>query len=288
MDISSIVLSKYIDGGSSTLCTLSLNNTSYSDPYIIRNITGLDVEEITPRLYATGNATGTKFFNMRQKPRNIAIRIILNPDFAALQTHATLRDNLYKAISSDRGGKINLSFRSYTNVKVATIEGFITKFESDVNTLTPEVQLTITCEYPYFRNPDRTSALTVGLSTTAPVVIDNSSTAPHGFRMLLAFNAPVFSASPSFKIQKPSDADWKFEILGWSFSNGDQLFFSSEEDNKYLYVVRNGHATPLMGYLTADSQWPIIFPGTNTFTIAGTNTLFTYNLLDHYETFWGL
>jgi hypothetical protein len=287
MDISSIVLSKYIDGGSANLCTLSLDNTSYSDPYIIRNITGLDVEEITPRLYATGNVTGSKFFNMRQKPRNIAIRIILNPDFAALQTHATLRDELYKAISSDRGGKINLSFMPTYGPEVATIEGFITKFESDVNTLTPEVQLTITCEYPYFRKRLRTSVL-AGLSTLAPVIIDNFSTAPHGFRMTLTFTSTVFGSPYSFKIQKPSNADWKFEILGWSFAAGDQLFFSSEEDNKYLYVVRGSTTTNLMGYLTANSQWPIIFPGTNTFTIAGTGSQFTYSLLDHYETFWGL
>jgi len=287
MDISSIVLSKDIAGGSATLCTLSLDNTSYSDPYIIRNITGLDIDEITPRLYGTGAVSGTKFFNMRQKPRSIAIRIILNPNFATLQTHAMLRDELYKAISSDRGSKINLSFMSKFGPELAMIEGFITKFESDVNTLTPEVQLTITCEYPYFRKRYRTSA-TTGLSTTAPVIIDNSSTAPHGFRMMLTFTSTVLSLTPSFKIQNSSNADWKFEILGFGFANADQLYFSSEDDNKYLYVMRSGVTTNLMGYLTANSQWPIIFPGTNAFSISGTGSLFTYSLLDYYETFWGL
>jgi hypothetical protein len=108
--------------------------------------------------------------------------------------------------------------------------------------------------------------------------------------MMLTFTSTGYGVS--FAIQKPSDADWKFEVLGWPFSLGDQLFFSSEENNKYIYVTRRGittaYTTNLMGYITANSQWPIIFPGTNTFNVFVSGAQFTYNFLDYYETFWGL
>jgi hypothetical protein len=267
-----------------TIASFNLSEPSYTDRYIIRNISGLDVDELIPRLYGSG-ASGSKFYSMRQPPREVAIRIILNPNYGGNETPEKLRQEFYKAISSYRTAEVQLDFMSNSFTTVGFLKGFITKIEAGLFNQVPEIQITIRCDYPFFRSTNRVSL--TGLNPSAPAIADYVSTAPHGFR----FTATFSSQQAYFQMSKPGDSDWKFRINRTFYLN-DVLYFSSEDDNKYLYVMTNGGvggtqtSLELASYIVAGSIWPIIFPGFNQFLVSPANLAF--NTCDHYETYWGV
>jgi hypothetical protein len=271
-------------GVTTNVAAFNLSQPSYQDRYIIRNISGLDATDLTPRLYGSG-ATGNNFYSMKQPPREVVLRIILNPQYGANETPESLRDGFYKAISAYRTSKVQLAFCENAVSTNAVLYGFITKLEAALFNQVPEVQLTIRCDYPLFRSPTRISV--TGLTPSAPRIIDSVSTAPHGFQFVASFT----QTQSYFQINKSVDLDWNFRISRL-FYIGDILYFSSEDDNKYLYVMSNGGTggarvrVELASYIRAQSVWPVIFPGVNDFQISPANI--TFNSLTHYETHWGV
>lgn len=271
-------------GVTTNVAAFNLSEPSYQDRYIIRNISGLDATDLTPRLYGSGE-TGNNFYSMKQPPREVVLRIILNPQYGANETPESLRDRFYKAISAYRTSKVQLAFSQNAYATNAVLYGFITKLEAGLFNQVPEVQLTIRCDYPLFRSPTRISV--TGLTPSAPRIIDGVSTAPHGFQFVASFT----QTQSYFQINKSVDLDWNFRISRL-FYIGDILYFSSEDDNKYLYVMSNGGTTgprvrvELASYIRARSVWPVIFPGVNDFQISPANI--TFNSFTHYETYWGV
>jgi hypothetical protein len=258
------------------IASFSLDLASHTDRYLIRNITGLDADEIVPKLYGSGQ-NGSKYYNMKPSPREIAMRIILNPQYSVNQTPENLRQELYKIISSYRTGQVELRFMNGTT-ELGTLKGLIIKFEAGLFNQVPEIQLTIRCDFPFFRQSTRT---TVANLTTASTIITSASTAPHGFRMQLTAS----SINTFFQISKPGDGDWRFRVAR-VFSAGDQIYLSSEEDNKYIYANVAGSIVQLASSISLGSFWPLLFPGFNQFQIGSGS--WTINSFDYYETHWGV
>lgn len=253
--------------------------------YIARAILGLDAEEIIPKFYGFGLASRARFYEYGLKPRDIVIRAALNPKFYTNETYSEIRDELYRAISTTRDGIVMVHFRSGA-ATIARIPGMITKFEVPYFSQTPEVQITITCNDPIFRGLNPVIYKPSEMSVTNPIIIpDSISTAPHGFCFEVKFKA----TSPSFTIQDaPSNPDWKFVVTpSGGFAVNDELYFSSEMSSKFLYMVRGSTTTHLIDKIQADSIWPVIFPGSNTFHFVD---IAKFDWEDvHYSTaFWGV
>jgi hypothetical protein len=259
--------------------------------FMIRDITGLDADEIIPMFYGFSLETEGKFYDFGMKPREIVMKIALNPRFNLGEDYADVRDELYKAISSSRLGLITIHFNAAgTNVGKATAQ--ITKFETVHFAQLPEVQITLRCDDPFFSsidpvkydlddlNPNSSGAL------INPIVIsDGLSTAPHGFWMEITFLA----ASPSFTIQDvPLGYEWKFAVFpAGGFTNGAKLYLSSDRRNKYLHMVQGSVVTYLMDRIDVSSIWPILFPGTNSFHIPEIDKL-RIDLVEFYASYWGV
>lgn len=249
------------------------------NPYTIKSITGLDAEEIVPQYYASGLVSGSKFNELALNPREIVVRIDLKPNYRANQHPADLRGKLLKAIASSRTGTVQMRFYDL-GVCWGAITGFITKFEAPTTTRDTEIQFTMRCDDPILRSLTVTSQIVSELDTDEPVLIDPISTSPHGFKFKLTFTGSV---NP-FAIEDP-DGEWKFQI-DYAFLSGDELYFSSEYGDKYLYRIRSAVTLNLMDKLDQDSIWPMIFPGENAFEILG-NT-FDWDEVYWYETHWGV
>jgi len=250
----------------------------FRNPYILKGITGLDAEEITPMFYGQGETSDIKFYDMVLQPREIVMRIALNPDYN-LGGPADLRGDLYKAVASSRSGLMQVRLKD-DEVPVGVINGFVTKFEGPVSTREPEVQITLRCNDPLFKALDITGYVVTDLDEAAPLIIDPVSTAPHGFKLKLTFTGSV---NP-FIIKDPDD-EWEFRI-DYPFISGDELYFSSVNGDKYIFRIRSGVTLHLMDVIQAGSVWPIIFPGENQFEITGTS--FTWNDLYWNDTHWGV
>ena len=270
---------------SSEPITFNVRDANADDRYSVRTILGLDADEIISKYYGTGLVSGKKMYDMRLKPREVVVRIVLNPDVRIGETVGTVRDNLYKAISARRSGNVTLQFKSGATV-IASLFGFITKFEVPYFTKLPEVQITVNCDDPTFRainpvvmEPEEMSAL------NPTFVPDSLSTAPHGF----TFQVTMTGTLASFTIQDvPTTPDWTWVVTpSGGFLSGDQLFFSSEFSNKYCYMIRGATTTHLMDKISLNSIWPTIFPGQNSFHFLN-RASFDWNDLRFLAAYWGV
>jgi hypothetical protein len=265
--------------------TFNLQDVATNDQYMIREILGLDTEDLIPRFYGFGLQTKPKFYDFVMKPRTIVMRIVLNPRFNMDESYSDVRDTLYKAISSVRTGQITLHFNS-GGTTVARIFGFIVKFEVNHFSPLPEVQLTIRCDDPMFRAINPVFYTPAELKTTNPIIIpDSLSTAPHGVQMQMTCKAAV----PSFTIQDEEiNPEWVFTIVPTGgFLVGDILNISSEAFSKQLYITRAGANIYLVDKLIPESIWPIIFPGATSFHFVNLAS-FDWNSLEYYAAYWGV
>lgn len=263
----------------------SLRDLDPLSRYQVRTIIGLDAEELVPKFYGRGYTYGEKFYDFGMKPRDIVARIVLNPDYRLNESPSDIRDDLYRAISADRSGRVVLHFKSGGTV-VSRIFGFITKFEVPYFTKLPEVQITIRCDDPLFRgiNPVVFEAADLPTDTTL-MIPDSLSTAPHGFTMHLTFTNPV----PSLTIRDtPADSEWQFKVTpSGGFLTGDILFFSSEFSNKFLYISRGATHIDLIDKIEPTSIWPLIFPGRNDFFFVEALS-FDWSSIEYYAAYWGV
>jgi hypothetical protein len=263
-------------------------STSASDPdaqYMVREMVGLDTEDLVPRFYGFGLQTKSKFYEFVMKPRLIVTRFVLNPRFKLGESYSDVRDQLYKLISTARNGIVTMHFEA-GGTTVSQIDGFITKFEVPYFTQLPEVQISIRCDDPVFRGINPVLYTPNELKTTNPIIIaDSLSTAPHGFEMHITFTV----ATPIFHIQDDqTNPDWVFQVTpNGGFLVGDVLNLSSEFSQKQLSLTRGGVETYLVDKLSPQSIWPMIFPGSNTFYFPEIAN-FTWNSIEYYPAYWGV
>jgi hypothetical protein len=267
------------------VATFALRMESSKSRYMVRQIVGMDAEEITPKFYGFGLVSNAKFYDFSMKPRTIVIRVILNPTFALNEEYADVRDELYKAISATRSGKVEIRFYS-SGADVASLNGFITKLEAGYFNKTPEAQLTIRCDDPVFRalNPVRLEP--AELPVTNPVrIADSQSTIPHGFAVQVKINSVI----PDFTIQdKVTNPDWKLKIIpSGGFLANDVLHISTDFNLKELYLTRASVRTYLIDRVEAGSIWPTLFPGVTEFYFVNINA-FTWQYLEFYSAYWGV
>jgi hypothetical protein len=263
----------------------SLQEVDPESKYMIRAMVGLDAEEIIPKFYSFSTNTKAKYYDFSMKPRDLVIRVVLNPNFANDEDYGDLRDELYRAISATRTGQVELHFHSGGTL-VSRLFGYIVKFEVPYFVKLPEVQITVRCNDPMFRAINPVILAPAVLGTTNPIKVpDSLSTAPHGFIMQVTFTA----TSPSFTIQDvPSSPEWKFTVTpSGGFLSGDVLYFSSEFSNKYLYLIRSGSTIQLADKVAPTSLWPVIFPGLNSFHFPDLAKI-SWNTLRFYAAYWGV
>lgn len=282
MRLSAISLSS--DGADDVL--FSLREIDGENRYIVRSIVGIDAEDITKRFYTSGLVSGKRFYEAVLKPREIVMRVALNPKFHINEAVEDIRDELYRIISANRSGDVRLTWFA-GGAAFCTIVGTITKFEVAYFSQMPELQITIYCPDPMFRSLNPIDWDIADLPSANPVELpDNASTAPHGFSFKVKFTA----TTASLTIQDaPSSPDWKFTVAPTGgFAANDELWFSSEFGSKQLFWNKvSGTDKSIMDVVSDLSVWPQLFPGNNVLhflPIANIDWL----ELKYYAAYWGL
>lgn len=263
--------------------------------YQIRQIVGLDADEINQRFYVGGQNKESKYYEAYLKPREIVMRVILNPRFNLDENYSDVRDELYRYISKSRSRQLSLHFKSGTTA-VSKIDGYISKFEAVHFTKLPEVQITITCPNPIFKAlsyvelPDFVSNHVNGVIN----VPDSLSTAPHGCVIEATYSTDNNS---SFSFYDKEHAYTTFFSVGYSspygnYDIGDKVFVSSESGSKDVWAVYTEYPSSQIGLMSnvdAFSSWPIIFPGNNQFFFnALKNNKLSSLKIKFIPTYWGV
>jgi len=264
--------------------SLSFRDLKAATPYNILSITGLDADQIVPRYYP---GTGTsKFYNLSLESRVIAIQVALNPRFTQNESYSDLRDTLYKRIAYSRSGKVTLQFKNGA-ATVATIVGFISKFEAPYFEKKPVVTITINCDDPLFKALDPTVIDVNGLNPANTLVSDFVSTAPHGVTFVFTEIAGMGPAG-AIIISDPTDPSWTFSVTpNTNPLVNDTLTIISDMGKKDVYITSGGVKTYLAGKITPGSSWPMIFPGDNRFAI-NNPTSWRWTTISHYPSYWGV
>jgi len=279
------------------VANFSFKDYNTENPYVIENIDGLDAETIVPKFF--GFATGSvrrKQYDLGLPSRTISLKIWLNPDFTENTTYSQLRDDLYRAIYSSRDAVVQLRLND-GETTIAAVSGFVTQCTNELFEDKQIVLMTIFCEDSRLRALEETNlTITDALVDTvydvgAFSVIDTDSTLAHGFNFRIVFTNNV----SYIRMQDDLVDTWRFtvqpEIIdGLSgFRTGDILYFSSEHNNKYLYVLRGTDIIHLMDKITPGSVWPILFPSPteNTFLI-NDRSKFDWVSFSHTKTYWGV
>jgi hypothetical protein len=268
---------------------LGLHPSGPGAKYYVKTIIGMDAEELTPKFYGFSKDRSQRFYDFKMKPRDLVFRVVLNPNFVLRESYSDIRDDLYRIISRTRHGQLRLVFESEA-AKIAEIYGHIIKFEVAYFSEVPELQLTIRCQDYMFRGITPvvyTDAVLV--NSGRQVVVDNMSTAPHGFSMKFTVTTTGLT---QFKIQdKFSDPTWEFILLppgvGANFFVGDEVFISSEFTDRYVYVLRSSVELPIVDRVTPESVWPLVFPGFNEFYMSDLTKL-DLDRLEFRAAFWGV
>lgn len=286
----------------SELANLSFRDPASRNKYVVKGVFGLDADEIYSVYYGDSIDGLTHFREARLKERELVFRVALNPNFANGETYSSLRDNMYRTIARSRTGLIDVHFNN-GGATTAKVSGYVTKFEAALFNRDSEVQITMRCdpESAMLKAPDRfyLDADTLIASTT---IEDSLSTAPHGFQ----FQATIDAIAEVFVISDSATAPtWQFVVqpgtIGASsgFLVNDVVYFSSEPNNKYFYIVRSSVTYQLVGKVWTGSKWPIMFPGANDFEFrtldlvggqvpATATKAFTWNEFSYYPTYWGI
>lgn len=268
---------------SSNVAVLSFRDPQRLNPYNVRAIIGLDADNIVPKYYGVSGNSAASFHHLSLQDRELVMRIQLNPRAQQDESYSSLRDDLYKLIASSRTGLIQIRFLDGEDV-VAAISGFVRKFEAPHFERTPEVQLTIDPTDPMLRALDPVNVDISGLDPLLTTIVDNVSTAPHGFEFGMSFLGFV----ATFSITNPFDSSWSFDVspVG-GFGAGDVLHFSSDPKDKKLHIERGPIEIPLADVIAPGSVWPILFPEDNPFSCENAE-LMQWAYIRHYPTYWGV
>jgi len=268
---------------SADIAVLGFRDPRNENSYNVKDIVGLAADDIVPQYY--GSYGNSKFYNLSLSSREIVVKVGLNPNFENDESYSSLRDGLYKMISSSRTGKVQLQFKNDTDI-IAGISGYVSKFEALHFEKAPEVQFTIRCDdpmlkalAPYEINPDE-------FKTDNMKITDNKSTAPHGFDFELTFSAAVATLS----LFDPNDPSWTFDVTptvsASGFQIGDVLYFSSDYTRE-LYIERSTDIIYIAHGIVPGSMWPLLFPGENTFSF-NVPTSVAFRKISYYPTYWGV
>lgn len=277
---------KLLSGNGDEVMSLSYQNPAVQRSYILKAFTGLDVDGISARFYGSGSS-GQRFYTMGLGKREVVLRIVVNPDYSDNQTVDSLRAQVYRAISSNRTGTLQVVFLT-EEFPEAAISGFVTKIEVAHFSNVPELQITMDCSRdPILRGLQLNYPALPFTDPLTPVVNDILSTAPHGFKAQLTCTSPV----ASFKMSDTAPSQWAFEVIpsvidaNTGFIAGDVLHISSDDHDRYVYIMRGAAKIHLAHRIKGGSVWPTIFPGENTFTVTSG---FTWNDFYYKHAYWGV
>ena len=270
--------------GSNEILALSFRDPGGYNRYNVKDIQGLDADDIIPQY--VGSPGGSPAYHLMQNSRVIVMKMGLNPDFSDGATYSDLRDDVYKMIASSRTGKVEIQFKD-ENLVVATISGYISKYESERFAQMQEVQLTVICDTTMLKSPNPVLVEITEQPTNNTIITDRMSTSPHGF----SFTADV-SAGPgidSLLIRDPNDLWFFFIAPPGGFHTEDRIHFSNDEE-KYLYLTRPLSVETkihLADAILPGSTWPLIYPGDNHF-VWQPDIYVNWVSFSYHPTYWGV
>lgn len=234
--------------------TMPVGGGDYMDPYIVKQIDGLDPPDQLVAIADT--ASGGRFQGKKASDRELVFLVALNSADPKSQ-----RNELYTMLNTGYDPKVQIKlFAGIT--PVSTVAGYVTRFEAALYVKDPVVQFAFTCLNPTFKAPNPTKIAASSLSERHPNIY-NPGTAEAGFQFAVKFNDDM----PNWFIKVAEDQSIGMTFVK-NFHQGDILAVSTVPGQRYIHWnKKKGAVQNKMGILTENSEWIKLHPGANRFVL---------------------
>lgn len=301
--------------GTGSPFTLPVVGPVINAPFYLKELTGLDTPNVIRKFKGFGLETNNKLYDFSMEKRVITMRIGINPapyfeligsnpnPLPGASLASVLKSNIYGLVShSSAETDISLCFVFEDQDPTWCIDGYITKLESDLFSKGTEVILEFTCDDPFFRSYSYIEPIINPGTYRYLTITDENSSVPHGMKFSVEFYGPsqffeIKDVGNDYTQLKPSN--WAFKIVPGvidgilGFQNLDVLHVSSEENDRYAYLVREGETIHLLDKIAPGSIWPVVNPGMNQYetnlsgSVSTWLNYFQYLEVKYKTAYWG-
>lgn len=265
-------------GLSATSIIFPLDDSITASPFVVTDVDGLGPPPASVFIAPTLNAGGV-FQGRRPQYREISMMVSFQPNYAAGQTTADLRKELYVWATPKQALPITITLLDENFDTMMYTTGYLKTMEPNIFSKDPQVQMVFSCPSPYF-NTANYAYPGVGALSKNPITLVNPGDAPSGFWMQLTLTAnrsgfSLFDRTGTY-----------FELLGYSFLTNDIISITTRPGFRSVTVTRSAVTTTLLPYQSARSVWLQLHGGTNVL-LPVTQSL-TLNNIVIYPNHWGI
>lgn len=264
-----------------------------NEKYAITSITGLGPPNAAINTAAIGTFDGARYNSSKLEMRNIVMTISIRGNIEAN------RIALYKVFKSKEWIKFN-----YKNgLRNVYIEGYIENAPIDLFTQNQEIQISILCPDPYFKNateiiedmgkiinrfsfPFAIEEAGIAFSEYDDILektIINNGDIERGLIIKLTSTGKVINP----KIFNRETGE--FFGLNIELIEGDLVTITTIKGSKSVYLLRNAVTTNIFNNIMKDITWLQLVPGDNVFTFeAEEGAEFLNVIFKHIDNFEGV
>jgi len=250
----------------------------------IRNIDGLDPVTASIGTAPYGSTDGEAFTGSSVLSRNLVLTLHPNPDWSSWSPEA-LRRLLYSYFMPKLACRLEFYSDDMPDLEIT---GVVESLTANMFTNDPEIQVSIICPDPYFQTID--PIFLSGNVGDDPVDIEYNGSIPGGIQVVVE---QVSGTNPNeLDIQLGNPDLTFFKVSVNNIVTATKYFhMSSIPMSKYVETVNesNGTITSLLSNveISQGSDWPILQPGTNQFSIDSDHGVQTWQLA-YFERYGGL
>lgn len=251
--------------------TLLLPLQDSSGGYSVKDIQGLGPVKATLTSSQLAQMDGGQLHNARREPRNILMKLGLEPDYVS-NSVSSLRADLYEFFMPK--SRVTMGF-SFDDVLLGTTDAVVESADTNMFTADPAYDISLICYDPDFLSPD-------------PVVVNGSTTSGTGTTTIpypgtsdagIIFSVTLTASSTAIKLYntRPDLKTQIIDILG-TFLAGDQIVINTCPKSKAITVIRSGLNISALFYLQLGSEWISLGKGDNKFRAYYTGTSLPYTV----------
>lgn len=230
------------------------------NPYQINDIEGLEPVKAILVSSSFAGTDGEVFQSARRGPRNIKIKLDLDPDFINYD-YTTLRQGLYAFFETK--SQVKLRFYSSTGLYV-DIDGVVEDFNAPLFQKEPKVDISIMCYKPDFIDARMVTVDGMTVTGTTSIPIEYPGTVEAGVVVTLNVNRTM----TEFTIYNVDEGGNILQLdFDGSLIAGDELVISSLQGSKGITLTRAGVSSSYLYGRSAQSSWIELTEGTNNFRI---------------------
>lgn len=262
-----------------------------NEDYAITKITGLGSPDAAINTVNVGSFDGERFNSSKLEMRNIVMTIAILGDIE------TNRIALYKVFRS----KDWIRFKYKNGSRNVYIDGYIESAPIDLFSERQEVQISILCPDPFFKNAEEIiedMSLVISMfyfpfaigdagqtisqyDEVLEKVITNEGDVEKG--MIIELQAAGEVKNPKIFNRNTTD----FFGLNITMQKGDVITVSTIKGSKTVYLLRNGVVSNIFNNIMKDITWLQLEPGDNVFTYEASEGADYLNIIfrhtDNYE-----